>query len=171
VTADFLRVAIWCAWQGQQALAARKKARAEVEAERAGRVTIGKMARRLATERRDVLYAGLLMLAGRKGEIRRSIDEAYRRSTRPETLAAVLRALVKLGKEPLKDASPTAQQRRRGSLLTEAFLEESLALARAVEVRGAEAEAVPQPPRVSQADLDLWEISPNSREAHSKHRE
>jgi hypothetical protein len=157
VTPDFLRVAIWCVHQGQQLWAERKSFQAEVRVMRHARAMNNKETKRQGAARRDVLYAGLLILAGQKKETVRRIEKVYRRSNRPATLAIVLRDLVGLGREMLEDTSLGARQRRRGSRLTAAFLAECEALAERVATVGEAAEAVPVQPPVTQGALDLWD--------------
>ena len=157
VTDDFLRVAIWSMYQGQLAVQALTNANAQAASARTGREASSRDLRRQGGEQRDVLYTGLLILAGGKRELRSRIEQAYRKSTQPADVATSLRGLVKLGREVLADASPAAVQRRRGSLITAEYLTETDALATDVEISGREAAAVPEPPPMSQADVDLWD--------------
>jgi hypothetical protein len=157
VTDDFLRVAVWSTYQGQLAFGAFQDASATIAAARTGRNANDEDLRRRGGERRDVLYNGLRILAGQKGELRSQVEQAYRRSMQPRDIATTLRALVKLGREALADTSPAAVQRRRGSLIMAEFLTDSEGLATEVESIGRDAAAVPAPSPVSQADLDLWD--------------
>ncbi|HEX2574672.1 MAG TPA: hypothetical protein VH877_34310 [Polyangia bacterium] len=157
ITDHFMRVAVWSAYQGQQALAARKAWSAGVKMWRSARAASNKDAKRLGAARRDVLRTGLLILAGQKKGMVGRIKKVYRRSTRPATLAAVLRDLVALGREMLEDTSLGARQRRRDSRLTADFLTECEAMAERVATVGEAAEAVPAQSPVTQGTLDLWD--------------
>lgn len=157
VTSHFLRVAIWSAYQGQQALAARKAWLTGIKMWRRARAASNKESKRVGAARRDVLHAGLLILAGQKKDTVRRIQKVYRRSTRPTTLATVLRDLVALGREMLEDTSLGARHRRRGSRLTPVFLDECEAYANQVATVGEVAEAVPAQPSVTQGTVDLWD--------------
>jgi hypothetical protein len=157
ITDDFVRIGIWSTYRGQLTFEALENAGVEITSARTGRQASSKDMRRQGGERRDVLYNGLRILVGRKSELLSRIEQVYRRSTQPTEVANSLRALVKIGREALADASPAAVQRRRGSLITAEFLTESETLAADVETSGKEAAAVPEPSPVSQADVDLWD--------------
>lgn len=157
VTEDFLRAAIWSAYQGYLVWTSMQVAGTRVKVARSGRTASSKDIQQRGSARRDVLDSGLRFLIGEKNELRGRLDVAYRSSNQPFDVATTIRALAEIGRLVLADTSPGAVQRRRGSRITAAFLAGSEALAADVEASGREAGAVPARLPVSQTDLDLWD--------------
>ena len=157
ITRNFMRVAIWSTFHGQELYESRRGIQKDVTTLRVGRTADTADLRRQAGGHRDVLYTGLLVLAGKKPKLRSRIEEVYNKSSQPAEVATSLRDLAKLGREILADTSPGALHRRQDSLIDEDFLVTGEALANEVATLGEVAEALSVRPPVLQEELDLWD--------------
>lgn len=157
ITRNFLRVAIWSTFHGQELYESRRGVQKDVTTLRVGRTADSDDLRRRASGHRDVLYTGLLVLAGKKPKLRGRIEQVYNKNSQPAQVATSLRDLVKLGREVLADISPGALHRRRDSLIDEDFLVTGEALANEVATLGEVVEALSARPPVLQEELDLWD--------------
>ncbi|HEX2574602.1 MAG TPA: hypothetical protein VH877_33960 [Polyangia bacterium] len=157
ITDNFMRVAIWSTYHAQELYESRQDVQKDITTLRAGRTINSADLRRRASGHRDVLYAGLLVLAGKKPDLRGRIELVYNKNSQPAQVASSLRALVNLGREVLADTSPGALHRRQGSLIDENYLATGEALANDVAALGEVAEALSARPPVLQEELDLWD--------------
>jgi hypothetical protein len=157
ITHNFLRVAIWSTFHGQELDESRQGIQKDVTTVRVGRTADSTDLRRRAGGHRDVLYASLLVLAGKKPNLRGRIEEVYNKNSQPARVAISIRDLTKLGREVLADTSPGALHRRRDSLIDEDFLAAGEVLANEVAALGEVAEALSARPPVLQEELDLWD--------------
>ncbi|HEX2573651.1 MAG TPA: hypothetical protein VH877_29140 [Polyangia bacterium] len=157
ITDNFMRVAVWSTYHAQELSESRQGIQKDVTTLRVGRTIGSDDLSRRAGGHRDVLYSGLLVLAGKKADLRGRIEQVYSKSSEPARVATSLRDLTRLGREVLADPSPGALHRRQGSLIDENFLAAGEALANEVATLGEVAGALPARPPVLQEELDLWD--------------
>ncbi|AUX24988.1 uncharacterized protein SOCEGT47_055290 [Sorangium cellulosum] len=154
---DLLRVAIWAARHGSRLAAARDGSKAKAGSAKAAREAAADAARRKGRGVREQLTTALRILSGGEPRLLKKIDGAYGVAPDAGKLATSLAALVKVGRALLADTSAAAEQRRKGTRLDAAKLDEIEALAGEIRKAGDAAAAVTASASVDQTEVDTWD--------------
>ncbi|XXX77810.1 hypothetical protein WMF30_03420 [Sorangium sp. So ce134] len=154
---DLLRTAIWAARRGSRLAAERDGSVAKAGSAKAAREAAAEAARRRGRGVREQLATALRTLSGGEPKLLKKIDGAYGAAPDAAKLARSLAALVKVGREILADRSEAAQQRRRGTRLDAARLDQIEALAEEIRKAGDAAAAVTASASVDQTEVDTWD--------------
>lgn len=157
---EFVRVAAWGAWQGQQAYRQLTRGAAQAKTTRGAQAQKREATLARVRPERDRLAAALQSVAAQNAELRARITTAARpqASGLAETGAHVaLESLVAIGRELLESSDSGVAKRRASFKLTKARLDAWAKLAAEAKAAMEDADAPATGAEVTQATVDFWD--------------